>query len=312
MTAILTVLAVAPPAFATASTDSTGSAAISRASLVPPASSVRPAEGRLVAFSGYGAWVDRFDWAPSWSKRPKVTVLTIDAMARVGVQTLYIQTGVASSRADLIDPAVLRRLILRAKLRGLKVVAWYLPRLTDQGRDLRHLLAAARLPGVDGIGVDIETSTPRSATLRGRRILALSRTLRARVPQRLAIAAIPYPPVQLAARHSAWPYFPWKPLRPYYDVWMPMAYWSYRSKASGMRDGYRYTKANLVRLRQLLGPGEPIHPIGSPSRVADILGMQQAMREEGAIGGSVYDWVSTPSAARFASRGFRTMVDPLS
>ena len=42
-----------------------------------------------------------------------------------------------------------------------------------------------------------------------------------------------------------WPNFPWASLAPYYNVWMPMNYWTGRTQASGYHDGYRYTVDNI-------------------------------------------------------------------
>lgn len=101
--------------------------------------------------------------------------------------------------------------------------------------------------------------------------------------------------MRAAGHDDAWPGFPWRALAPYYDAWMPMAYWSYRTPGEYWHDGYRYTKENVDRVRLRLGdPDAVLSPIGSPTTAAHIEGMIRAVRETGAVGGSVYDWASTP------------------
>src|SRR5947207_14575968 len=77
-----------------------------------------------------------------------------------------------------------------------------------------------------------------------------------------------------------WPGFPWRGIAPYYDVWLPMSYWTWRTQQSGYHEGYRYTAENVNRLRADLGlAAAPVHPIGGLSDTAttgDVDGMVRA------------------------------------
>ena len=110
-----------------------------------------------------------------------------------------------------------------------------------------------------------------------------------------------------------WPAFPWLALAPHYDVWMPMSYQSDRKVSSGYRDGYRYTAANVDLLRARLGPTAVVHSIGGiadRTSVADVEGIRRAAFERGVIGGSLYDWSTTPASLLPALRLFRNPARP--
>ncbi len=250
------------------------------------------------AIDGYGAWIDVYDWTHEYTNgRPPVTVATIDAMDAEGVDTLYIQTARRTSMSTLVEESRARSLIGRAKAHGMSVVAWYLPTFVDVNVDVTRLVASARLP-VDAIGVDIESSEVRDPDVRSQRLLQVSARLRA-ATSKPVIAIVPSPVAMDDISPSYWPRFPWRQLRPSYDAWMPMAYWSYRAPGSHWHDGYRYTLENVRRIhRHLSDPDADIHPIGSPTAPAHIDGMVRAIRETKAIGGSVYDWTVTPAHMR--------------
>jgi hypothetical protein len=263
------------------------------------------------AYRGLGTWVDVYDWSVTFGGPrggPAVGPADADRMAEVGVQTLYIQTAKWDAPADVLEPERLVPIIRRAQARGLRVVAWYLPTLTDPAADLRKLVAAARL-GVQGLAVDIESRDVADPAERTRRLLALSAELRRRLPGE-ALGAIVLPPVVTdVVNPNYWPGFPWRELVPFYDIWLPMAYWTTRPAASGWRDGYRYTVENVTRVRQNLGiPGAPVHLIGGVgdrATAADIEGMRRGGAEHGVLGGSLYDWRTTVADWWPILRGFR-------
>ena len=96
-----------------------------------------------------------------------------------------------------------------------------------------------------------------------------------------------------------WRPFPWQELAPLYDVWQPMGYWTDRRASSRWRDAYTSTQGNVRLLRRNLGqPGAPVHPIGGigAATAAEASGFTRAAREEKALGGSLYDWPTTPGA----------------
>lgn len=263
----------------------------------PPAAA--PAD-RTAPFRGMGAWVDVFEWAPSYVKAPKTTPdlapSAVDAMAAAGVQVLYIQATRFNNPTggDIVDPEVLATWVARAKAKGITVVAWYLPTLTDPAADLRRLKAVGRLPDVAGIGVDIESTAVADPAVRSARMVELSKAVRVALPDR-ALSAIVLPAVDTdVVNLKYWPGFPWQQIRAIYDVWQPMGYWTNRKVSSGYRDAERYTRENVERLRAHLGdPGAVVHPIGgimNKATPADVTGYLKAVRETGSVGASLYNW----------------------
>ncbi|MBA3653959.1 MAG: hypothetical protein H0W70_07165 [Actinobacteria bacterium] len=253
--------------------------------------------GSIDAFRGMGAWVDVFDWSNEFTKnKPVVGVAAIDRMADLGVQTLYIQTAKQESANDVVDPGLLQPLIERAHQRNMAVVAWYLPTLEDPARDLTRLVASARLK-VEGVGVDIESRKVSDHAERSRRLVELSAAAREQLPGR-QIAAVIMPPVVTDVINPAfWPGFPWQQLKPLYDLWMPMDYWTFRKADSGYRDAYRYTAENIDLTRRNLGnPNAVVHAvggIGDTTTPEDIDGYYRASAERGGIGGGLYDYRTT-------------------
>jgi hypothetical protein len=279
---------------------------------------VSPPPARDISvYRGLGTWVDAYDFSPQFQTNgapPPVTPESMDEMAAAGVKTLYLQAAKDDTRSpgDLVNPEILGPMLTRAHARGVKVVAWYLPKFYDLDSDMRRLVAVRDFrsggQGFDGIGLDIEwTKDVPDAAERNVRLVELSRRLRAAVGT-AALAAIPLPPVLIETVNPRyWPGFPWRELAPFYDVWMPMAYWTFRTRSSGWRDAYRYTEENVRRLRADLGlPGAAVHPVGgtdNKSNDDDYRGFVRACAATGALGGSIYDWRTTPSASFAILRG---------
>ncbi|HZQ79554.1 MAG TPA: hypothetical protein VFE55_19655 [Acidimicrobiia bacterium] len=268
-------------------------------------------------YRGLGTWVDAYDFSPEFQPNggpPPVTPESVDDMAAAGVKTLYLQAAKDDTRSpgDLVNPEILGPILNRAHARGVKVVAWYLPKFYDLDSDLRRLVAVRDFrsagQGFDGIGLDIEwTKDVPDPAERNVRLVELSRRLRAAVGS-AALAAIPLPPVLMeSVNPKYWPGFPWRELAPLYDVWMPMTYWTFRTRSSGWRDAYRYTEENVRRLRVDLGlPGAAVHPVGgtdNKSNDDDYRGFVRACAATGALGGSIYDWRTTPTASFAILRG---------
>ena len=251
----------------------------------------------LQPYRGLGTWVDVYDWTNTYTEgRPVVGPADVDRMAERGVQTLYIQASKWDSTTDVVDPDLLHPMLDRAKARGIKVVAWYLPTLEDTQRDLQRLVAIAALRNVDSVGVDIEARNVKDVNERNRRLVDLSAALRKALPGR-TISAIVLPPVVLdVVNANYWPNFPYKAIAPHYDVWMTMGYWTNRKSSSGYRDAYRYTKENVDRLRAHVGANIPVHPIGglgAGTTPADVEGYRKAAIATSSLGGSLYDWRTT-------------------
>lgn len=267
-------------------------------------------ERTVEAYAGYGAWVDVYDYAPSFQASgapPPLAPAAVDEMASRGVRTLYLQAAQLDPRSPglLVDPQVLARFVIRAQRAGLHVVAWYLPRFTDIDRDLAHLEAMADFEVLghrfDGVAVDIEwTEGIPDHRARSEALVELSDRLR-ETTDGDALGAIVLPPVQIeVVNRNKWPDFPWRELRDSYDVWLPMGYWTQRSPESGFQDGDAYTRQNVRRLRENLDdPDAPVHAIGglaadvTPEHVT---GFAEALADTEAIGGSMYDWASLDPA----------------
>ena len=268
-------------------------------------------------YRGLGTWIDAYDYSPQYQPNggpPPVTPESMDDLAAQGVRTLYLQAAKDDTRSpgDLVNPEILGPMLNRAHARGIRVVAWYLPKFYDLDSDMRRFLAMRDFrfggEGFDGIGNDIEwTKDVPNAAERNVRLIELSRRLRAAVGP-AALSAIPLPPVLIETINPKyWPDFPWRELAPIYDVWMPMAYWTFRSQSSGYRDAYRYTEENVRRLRANLGlPGAVVHPAGgtdNKSNDNDYRGFVRACIDTGSVGGSIYDWRTTPMASFNILRG---------
>ena len=262
----------------------------------PPGSP--PGSWTLAPHRGLGAWIDVYDWSSEFTGgNPPVGVADIDAMAELGIQTLYVQTGHDRASAAVLERERLEELIDRAHEHDMHVVAWYLPTLVDVDRDLSRLIAASELR-VDGLGVDLEAVDVTDPAQRNERVLELSARLRAAVGDDKALAAITLTAVHLEVVNPAyWPGFPWAEVAERYDALLPMTYWSLRKDE--LRSGARYVGENIDRLRALTGdPDLPIHPIGGIAddiSAEDLAGMLDVIEAGDAIGGSLYDWAtSTP------------------
>ena len=251
----------------------------------------------LAPYKGLGTWIDVYDWSRTYgTASPLIGPADVDRMAADGVQTLYVQAAKWDAPTDVVDRDLLVPIIDRAKAVGIKVVAWYLPALVDPDTDVRRIVAIAHL-GVDGVAVDIEARNVSNPDLRNQRLVGLSRAVRGALPAR-AIGAIVLPPVVTEVINPRyWPRFPYRQIAPFYDVWLPMDYWTNRTQRSGWRDGYRYSTQNVVRLRRDLGrPGAAVHIIGGIADrtvPADVGGLRRAAREQHALGASLYDWHTT-------------------
>ncbi|HEY8545844.1 MAG TPA: hypothetical protein VIL36_12380, partial [Acidimicrobiales bacterium] len=254
---------------------------------------------------------DVYDFAPSYQGggTPAVTADAIDDMVRLGVRTVYLQAAQVDERSPdpVVDPGAVARFLVRAQRAGLRVVAWYLPRLADIDRDLAHLDAIADFEVLghrfDGVAVDIEwTSGVPDHAARSAKLVELSERLREQSGDDV-LGAIVLPPVQIEVVNPAyWPDFPWKELAPSYDVWLPMGYWTERTAESGYQDGRVYTDENVRRIRANLGDEDaPVHAIGGIGdklTPAQATGFVEALTDTEAIGGSIYDWATLSTAMR--------------
>jgi hypothetical protein len=250
---------------------------------------------RTSVFSGFGAWVDVYDYPvlPLWK--------TIATLKAAGVQTLYMETGMSGTPSP-VDPASVPWL-LAAHSAGMKVVAWYLPDYANVGSDVARTVAIARFQirgvGFDGVGVDIEYkgAVPDNRIWNRNVVIHMHRVRRA-LGQNYPLASIPPPPLQMRLAPRTWHGFPWTQLGKVSSEIMLMSYWSFRSGCPQVRlnCAYEFTKYNVLITRQMTGGRVPIHVIGG---VGDSINYGQLNQFiQGAIaaqadGASIYDVATT-------------------
>jgi hypothetical protein len=217
----------------------------------------------VAAYRGPGAWVDIYSRREL--ARPEGVVA---GLAARGVRTLYLETAnYRRSRSQVIvHPQANERFLDAAHARGMRVVAWYLPGLRDLDADFARALAAIEFETLagerfDGFALDIESTVVHPIARRNAALLELSRNLRAAVGPAQALGAIVPDDLSTTCSGCLWPGFPYRAVGRLYDVFLPMAYSTFRRR--GAASVGAYTRANVSRVRRLTGrAGAPVHPIG--------------------------------------------------
>lgn len=265
----------------------------------------------LDAYHGLGTWVDVFDYAPrlqSADATPRVTPESTADMKKLGVRTLYLQVANPDDApsTSLADATTLKAILRSAHDEGLLVVAWFLPYVTDVAKDDEFIRSILRVRvngrGFDGLALDIEdTQAVPDLKQRNNRVVELARRASKVLDGDLALGAIVYPAVQLEVVNPIlWPSFPYRRLAPSIDVWMPMAYFTYRDVASGYRNAFTYSDESVTRLRARLGDDDaPVHLVGGIAdevTSTDVAGFLRAAKQTDAIGWSLYDYATTFSS----------------
>jgi hypothetical protein len=253
-----------------------------------------PAAGRasaLRSYEGLATWVDMFDKGP-WKNPGRTT----RRMAERGTATLYLQTSNYRKNNDIYRPRAMSRLLEAAHANGMKVIAWYLPSYAHPQRDWRRTKAAVTFASdngqfFDGFAMDIEATVEPKIAVRNQRAAALSDRLRRYVGDDYALGAITPDPVT----QRFWPSFPYKKLRARYDVFLPMAYWTFKTR--GERRVHRYTRDALAIVRAKTNDEKvPVHVIGgiaSDASVAEVRGFARAAVKFDALGANLYDFPIT-------------------
>ncbi|HVF12920.1 MAG TPA: hypothetical protein VNA87_07535, partial [Actinomycetota bacterium] len=186
--------------------------------------------GAAEVYRGLGAWVDVYDYAIRDNMDP---IAAVDEMSRRGVKTLYLQTGRWKEPNDIVNAEKVTLFLDRASAKGIAVVGWYLPGFGDIDRDIRRSLAVLnfRTPSgnkFSGLAPDIETREE----VAGDRVRfnagieEYSRRLRESVSAGTVLAAIVVDAKNNERAPARWSGFPWPAIGQYYDVVMPMAYWT--------------------------------------------------------------------------------------
>ncbi len=277
--------------------------------LAPATAAVPPPTGHTdaSAFRGLGTWVDAYDWSRELGgSTPKVTPRTMMFLKKQGVTTMWLQASKYSppkATGSLLSRDRLGPLLKAAHAQGIRVVAWYLPTFESPATDWRNVDAMLQYKydghHFDAVGLDIEDRRVPVAT-RNARLVDLSKKTRARTW--LPLAAIVLPPVltEVVNPHYWGGSFPWKALGPSYDVWVPMGYYTAYSRYPRWRDAATSTAEDIRRVRAHLGSRVPVHYAGGlagSSTTSDYRGFTRAAAEQGALGASAYDWVTTPDWA---------------
>ena len=260
------------------------------------------------SYRGLGTWFDMWDYNPTTWKNPDAAAakLSVKMKAR-GVTTLYLETAnyhmpegsETIYRRDAVGP-----IIEQCHAQGIKVVAWYLPGFTNLSKDWARSRAAIdfRTSGgqkFDSFTLDIEATMVKPATLRTKRLLSLSKKIRAKVGSKYPLGACIMSPAGMTKSPSIWPGFPYAGLAAIYDVFVPMGYYTYHG--DGYANAYRDTRDNIRIIREQTGrPNIPIHVIAgdaAKSSGSETTAYVRALRENGALGGSMYDWGTTDEAS---------------
>ncbi len=241
-------------------------------------------------FEGLGVWVDIYD-QEAWAD----PVAAVETMVANGATTLYLQSSNADRIGPFVFPGETVAFIDAAHDRGVQVVAWYLPHLSDLAVDRARTRAAItfttpRGDRFDGFVLDIESSAVRVVSRRNERLASLSQRLRVVAGDDFPLGAIVPSPARLAYDEVYWPGFPWGHLARTYDAVLPMTYYTFR--VNGPAETLEYVTRAVEEIRAGVGSDEvPVHVIGGLARDAsgpETLAFARAVRDTGAIGASYY------------------------
>lgn len=264
----------------------------------PPPSHERPAShsavaavaGPLAAYAGLASWIDIYN-PKQWEDPDR----TVARMAAHRVQTVFLQTSTYGRARGIVHRRAVERFIHAAHERDMQIVAWYVPSFTHPLRDFRRVREAVSFrtskgDSFDSFGLDIEAPLVGRIGLRNHRLLQLSKRLRRAVGPGYPLGAI-VPDVW----STYWPKFPYKRVARFYDVFVPMGYFTFHVR--GYKSVRRYTARNIRAIRQETGdPEMPVHAIGGiagDTEPGGLKGFVRAVKENDAIGASLYDFPIT-------------------
>jgi hypothetical protein len=268
----------------------------------PPSSPRSPATADISAYGGLATWIDVYSENDVFGPQAfGDAATTAREMAARGVRTLFLEAG-SYRHPAVAFPAATAALIRAAHAAGIKVIGWYLPMFRSVRHDLREVMRTIRFrtrdgQGFDGFALDIEADlVPPERRIAN--VLQLSKEIRSAVGPRYALGAIIPSPRGLIRVPSYWPGFPYQQLPRYYDVVLPMSYFTFHyhgAEATG-----RYIRDNVEIIRQQTGrPRIPIHVIGGIAgdmSPAETRAFVLAARSEHVFGASLYEFPGTSSA----------------
>jgi hypothetical protein len=236
-------------------------------------------------------WVDIYD-----DRALSDPSAAIADMAAHGIRTLYLETGNWRRPYAVMHPRQDAEMIEAAHAHGMKVVAWYLPKFEDVATDLRRVMRSIEFTTpkgqrVDSFGLDIEAPDVEPTT-RIENLLTLSAKLRQAVGPDYALGAIIPSPRGMIRVPTYWPGFPYERLPEFYDVILPMSYYTFHYE--GAKAAHQYIADNIHIIRQKTGRVDiPIHPIGgltADTSKWEAAAVIQAARERGVTGASLYEY----------------------
>jgi hypothetical protein len=276
---VLTALLLSALTLLTASTPATSS---------PEATAARSVS--MDAYRGLASWVDIYD----------TTALddpagAVDVMASHGVRTLFLQAG-NYRHSGLVYPGKDAEFIQAAHAVGMKVVAWYLPLFKNVDTDFARVERSIQFRTSDGqafdsFALDIEADVV-PPKLRIQHLLDLSARIRDAVGPSYPLGAIIPSPRGLIRVPTYWPGFPYKELPRYYDVMVPMSYFTFHT--NGPWAAHQYIADNIRIVRERTGdPTIPIHVIGGlteDTSTKECRAFMRAVRENGILGASLYEY----------------------
>jgi hypothetical protein len=243
----------------------------------------------LRPFEGTGTWVSIYDTRAL--HHPEAVVRRLRAH---GIHTLFLETSNDRRARGVAHPVATARFLHAAHAAGLQVVGWYLPAFASPRADVRKALEGARFRSPEGdrfdaFALDIESTQVRSLPLRSARAVAVTRAVRAALPDGVPLGAITIDPV--GARY--WDGYPFRALARSVDVLLPMEYFTDRT--AGARRVAAYSRADVRLVRRLAGDGRfPVHPIGGEARAAtlpELRAFLRASRHE--LGVSLWEYGET-------------------
>jgi hypothetical protein len=251
-------------------------------------------------FRRLGTWVDVYDYA---TLTPSVAVA--DMKAR-GVRTLLLATARFDSAADFYDRTEMGQWLDEAHKVGIKVVGWYVPAYGDMVRDVRRTVAIGNYVSptgqrFDAVGVDIERFGASGEVDRdtfNSLVVPHLRQVRSRTSAVIgAIVPSPY----ATDPGNNWEGFPWSGVGRNSEVVVPMALWSFRTNFTPTQ--VREWVVDQIDRAEAL-TGRKVHVEGgsgdvtkTPINEQTVGAFVQAVADGGAIGGSHYDYATTPAWA---------------
>ena len=222
-------------------------------------------------------------------------------MAANGVTTLFIETGNSGAPSAVMYPKKLDRFIREAHRRDMYVVAWYLPNFKSLAHDSSRVEKAIRFRTSDGqrfdsFALDIESDSVTNIRARNRRLAQLTKRIRKSVGPDYPLGAIIPSPLDTAG--GFWHGLPYGMIAANYDVFLPMSYYTFRTRGAGNVRSRTIADIRLLRSR----PGcskVPIHMIGGLSdrtSVREVGAFVSALKATRVAGGSMYAWSGTTQA----------------